>query len=98
MNSTRYSRAEVSQLEFRPKRVMVRLAASAILTLVSVILPILVVLAYSYSELSDVGSYVATHQEEIATKVNEAVRRLPFFKTSNISRWYTSFKSSAFVS
>jgi predicted PurR-regulated permease PerM len=58
---------------------------SAILTLLLVILPILIVLAYSYSELSDVGGYVATHQEEIAAKVNEAVRRLPFFKNSNFS-------------
>jgi len=56
---------------------------SAILTLIGVILPILLVLAYSYSELSTVGAYVATHQEEIATKVNEAVRRLPFLKNSN---------------
>jgi predicted PurR-regulated permease PerM len=56
---------------------------SAILTLIGVILPILLVLAYSYSELSSVGAYVATHQEEIATKVNEAVRRLPFLKNSN---------------
>jgi predicted PurR-regulated permease PerM len=58
---------------------------SAILTLIGVILPILLVLAYSYSELSGVGSYVATHQEEIALKVNEAVRRLPFLKNSNVS-------------
>jgi predicted PurR-regulated permease PerM len=58
---------------------------SAILTLLGVILPILLVLAYSYSELSSVGSYVASHQEEIATKVNEAVRRLPFLKGSNFS-------------
>ncbi|MDB4883467.1 MAG: hypothetical protein JWL95_2233, partial [Gemmatimonadetes bacterium] len=58
---------------------------SAILTLIAVILPILLVLAYSYSELSDVGGYVATHQEEIAAKVNEAVRRLPFLKNSNFS-------------
>ena len=42
------------------------------------ILPILLVLAYSYVELSSVGDYVATHQEEIAAKVNEAVRSLPF--------------------
>ena len=49
------------------------------------ILPILIVLAYSYNELAGVGSYVATHQEEIATKVNEAVRRLPFLKNSNAS-------------
>jgi predicted PurR-regulated permease PerM len=58
---------------------------SAILTLVGVILPILLVLAYSYNELSSVGSYVATHQDEIAHKVNEAVRRLPFLKNSNAS-------------
>ena len=64
---------------------------SAILTLLGVILPILLVLAYSYNELSSVGTYVATHQEEIAHKVNEAVRRLPFLKESNASeaagRW-----------
>jgi predicted PurR-regulated permease PerM len=62
-----------------------RRTLSAILTLVGVILPILLVLVYSYSELSDAGSYVATHQEEIAHKVNEAVRRLPFLKNSNAS-------------
>jgi predicted PurR-regulated permease PerM len=70
-----------------------RRTLSAILTLVGVILPILLVLAYSYSELSDVGAYVATHQEEIATKVNDAVRRLPFLQGSNVSqaagRWVT---------
>ncbi|HKH94323.1 MAG TPA: AI-2E family transporter [Gemmatimonadaceae bacterium] len=66
---------------------------SAILTLLGVIVPILLVLAYSYSELSDVGGYIATHQEEIATKVNESVRRIPFLKASNASesagRWVT---------
>ena len=70
-----------------------RRTLSAILTLVGVILPILLVLAYSYSELSDVGAYVASHQEEIATKVNDAVRRLPFLQGSNVSqaagRWVT---------
>jgi predicted PurR-regulated permease PerM len=58
---------------------------SAILTLLGVILPILLVLAYSYSELADVGSYVAANQETIAAKVNEAVRKLPFLKNSNVS-------------
>jgi predicted PurR-regulated permease PerM len=62
-----------------------RRTLSAILTLLGVILPILLVLAYSYNELSSVGTYVATHQEEIAHKVNEAVRRLPFLKNSNAS-------------
>ena len=66
---------------------------AAILTLLGVIVPILLVLIYSYSELSDVGGYIATHQSEIASKVNEAVRRLPFLKASNASesagRWVT---------
>ena len=58
---------------------------AAILTLLGVIVPILLVLAYSYNELSSVGSYVATHQDAIAQKVNDAVRRLPFLKNSNAS-------------
>ena len=62
-----------------------RRTLSAIVTLVLVILPILLVLVYSYTELAGVGSYVATHQEEIASKVNAAVRRLPFLKDSNAS-------------
>jgi predicted PurR-regulated permease PerM len=51
---------------------------SAILTLLVVIAPVLVVLAYSYSELSDVVSYTSQHQEEIVAKVDAAVRRIPF--------------------
>ena len=50
---------------------------AAILTLVGVILPILLVLVYSYSQLCSVGTYVSSHQDEIAHKVNEAVRRRP---------------------
>ena len=66
---------------------------SAILTLLGVIVPILLVLIYSYTELADVGGYISTHQEEIAAKVNEAVRTLPFLEGSNASqsagRWVT---------
>jgi len=62
-----------------------RRTLAAILTLLGVILPILLVLAYSYNELSSVGPYVASHQDEIAHRVNEAVRRLPFLKNSNAS-------------
>ena len=62
-----------------------RRTPAAILTLLGVILPILLVLAYSYNELSSVGPYVASHQDEIAHRVNEAVRRLPFLKNSNAS-------------
>jgi predicted PurR-regulated permease PerM len=62
-----------------------RRTLSAILTLLGVIVPILLVLAYSYAELSRVATYVTTHQDEIAHKVNEAVRRLPFLANSNAS-------------
>jgi predicted PurR-regulated permease PerM len=58
---------------------------SAILTLLAVIIPILAVLAYSYSEMADVVSYAATHQEEIVTKVNAAMQRVPFLKDTKIS-------------
>ena len=53
---------------------------SAILTLLVVILPILVVLAYSYSELADVVGYASTHQDEIVAKVDAAVQRVPIFR------------------
>jgi len=58
---------------------------AAILTLLGVIVPIVVVLVYSYMQLSGVGTYVAAHQQEIALKVDEAVRRLPFLGASNAS-------------
>ena len=58
---------------------------SAILTLLIVIVPVFVVLAYSYSELADVVGYAAAHQDEIAAKLDAAVRRLPFFKRANAS-------------
>jgi predicted PurR-regulated permease PerM len=53
---------------------------SAILTLLAVIVPILVVLAYSYSELADVVGYASQHQDEIVAKVDAAVQRIPIFK------------------
>ncbi len=53
---------------------------SAILTLLAVILPVLVVLAYSYSELADVVGYASLHQDEIVAKIDAAVQRIPLFK------------------
>ncbi|CAN5847212.1 AI-2E family transporter [soil metagenome] len=55
---------------------------SAILTLLAVIVPVLVVLAYSYSELADVLGYASQHQDEIVAKIDAAVRRLPFLATA----------------
>ena len=53
-------------------------AAAATLTILSIVLPILALLLYSYVEIKDVAQYVSTHQDEIVAKIDMAVRRLPF--------------------
>jgi len=53
-------------------------SAAAALTLLAITVPVLGLLVYSYSEISDVAAYVATHQQEIVAKIDAAVRRLPF--------------------
>ena len=58
---------------------------AAILTLLGVTVPIVIVLIYSYMQLSGVGTYAAAHQQEIVQKVDEAVRRLPFLGSSSAS-------------
>jgi predicted PurR-regulated permease PerM len=68
---------------------------SAILTLVVVILPILLVLAYSYSELSDVVGYASRHQPEIAAKIDAAVTRLPFFQGARAADAIGGFVANA---
>ncbi|MFL5606883.1 MAG: AI-2E family transporter [Gemmatimonadaceae bacterium] len=55
---------------------------SAILTLLAFIVPVLAVLGYSYSELSEVVSYASKHQDEIVAKVDAAVQRVPFLKNA----------------
>jgi predicted PurR-regulated permease PerM len=62
-----------------------RQTLAAILTLLGVTVPIVIVLIYSYMQLSGVGAYAATHQQEIVQKVDDAVRRLPFLGGSNAS-------------
>jgi predicted PurR-regulated permease PerM len=58
---------------------------SAVLTLAVVILPVLLVLAYSYSELADVVAYAGTHQQEIVAKVDQAMKRVPFFTNARFT-------------
>ncbi len=58
-------------------------ALAAILTLLALILPVLTILGYSYWELADVAGYVGTHQQEIASKIDESLRRLPFMQAAN---------------
>lgn len=51
---------------------------SAVLTLLVVIVPILGALVYSYLELVGVLGYIAANQAEVATRIDEAIRRIPF--------------------
>jgi len=69
--------------------------ASAILTLIGVILPILLVLAYSYSELADVVSYASQHQREIAVKMDAAASRLPFLQGARAADAIGGFVANA---
>ena len=58
---------------------------SAIVTLLAVILPVLLVLAYSYNELANVVGYAVTHQDEIVAKVNDAMKRVPVLSDARFS-------------
>jgi predicted PurR-regulated permease PerM len=68
---------------------------SAIITLLGVIVPVLVVLAYSYSELADVVTYANAHQKEIAAKVDAALTRLPFVKDARATDAIAAFVVTA---
>jgi predicted PurR-regulated permease PerM len=57
--------------------------AAATVTILMVIVPVLALLAYSYSEIKDVAAYVDMHQDEIARKIDAAVRKLPFMSTTD---------------
>jgi len=69
--------------------------AAAILTLIGVILPILLVLAYSYSEMADVVGYASRHQDEIAAKVDASVRQLPFLQGARAASAISNFVANA---
>jgi predicted PurR-regulated permease PerM len=57
--------------------------ASAVLTLLVVIVPVVGALAYSYTELVDVLGYISSHQAEVADRIDTAIRRLPFLAGAN---------------
>ena len=68
---------------------------AAILTLIVVILPILLVLAYSYREMAGVVSYASQHQAEIAAKVDASVSRLPFLQNAKVASAISGFVANA---
>ena len=69
---------------------------SAVLTLLVVIIPVLGAIVYSYTELVDVLGYISTHQSEVASQIDAAIRRLPYLGTVNATeniRRYVLFVS-----
>lgn len=59
--------------------------AAATITLLGVIVPVFGLLIYSYSEISDVAGYVSAHQEEIALKINTALRKLLYLSRFDLA-------------
>jgi predicted PurR-regulated permease PerM len=67
----------------RLQRVFGSSTVAATVTIVGIIVPVLGLLIYSYTEIKDVVAYVSTHQEEITLKINTAIRKLPFLSGSD---------------
>jgi predicted PurR-regulated permease PerM len=64
------------------KRMPVKPLAAG-LTLALLIVPILGLTVYSYNEIADRAAYINAHQEEITTRIDESLRRLPFLQSAN---------------
>ena len=58
-------------LRFVPNRI-----ASATLTLLMLIGPVIVLTAYSYDEITDVAAYASVHRVEIATRIDAQITNL----------------------
>jgi predicted PurR-regulated permease PerM len=58
---------------------------SGTVTLLLLIGPVLALTLYSYEEIADVATYVSAHREEIASKIDLALRRFPFMQSANTS-------------
>jgi predicted PurR-regulated permease PerM len=56
---------------------------SAILTLLLFMVPVLGVLAYSYSQLAEVVAYASINQQEIIQKIDISMRKIPFLRDFN---------------
>ena len=65
--------------------------ASATITLLILIVPVIALLIYSYMEIASVATYVDAHRAEIAGRIDAALHRLPFMQNANtgqsVERW-----------
>jgi predicted PurR-regulated permease PerM len=75
--------AYLRPLYLRIQRRTERPILSAVLALLVVIIPVLGAVAYSYLELVDVLGYIAAHQNEVANRIDDAIRQLPFMTDAN---------------
>ena len=83
--------AYLRPLYLRIQRRTERPILSAVLTLLVVIIPVLGAVAYSYVELVDVLGYIAAHQNEVANRIDDAIRRLPFMTDANPTETVRSY-------
>jgi predicted PurR-regulated permease PerM len=56
---------------------------AATLTLMLLIVPALGLTAYSYEEIADVATYVSVHHEEISSKIDSSLHKLPILQNAN---------------
>jgi predicted PurR-regulated permease PerM len=56
---------------------------AATITLFILIVPVAALSLYSYEEIADVGVYVSHHQDDIATRIDSSLHKVPFFQTAN---------------
>jgi predicted PurR-regulated permease PerM len=65
--------------------------ASAILTIVLFTVPLLLLVAYSWMEISGAAGYLEQHSAEVAAGLNDGLRRLPWLQhlelSEDMSRW-----------
>ena len=66
------------------RRALGNSTAAATVTILGIVLPVLGLLIYSYTEILEVGQYVTANKDEIARKINAAARRLPFVGSADM--------------
>jgi predicted PurR-regulated permease PerM len=64
---------------------------TAVLVIVAVIVPLVVITAYSWIEISSTAEFLNDNRDAVATEITEAVQRLPFAQDlevrEDLSRW-----------
>src|SRR5947208_5452904 len=56
---------------------------AATITLLLLIVPVVALTAYSYKEVADVVGYIDSHRDEIATRIDASLHKIPFLQNAN---------------